>query len=187
MNFLDTDPGKEKPHKNPRIYVLPIFEVEEGYAIPDTKEDLKKLLKSNLAVPFHKYVCPECHKVPKYNSWLKAKYIPNQINIFHTAKRKRPYQFWEPIYIGTNQDPLYDERLSWEGLRDKMSQGFVLCILDYDFMIMDNAFLVHRPGIKKKKRNKKPTLAIRRQNRLLTSKIQREITQTYGKRPGCYI
>ncbi|CAG7830126.1 unnamed protein product [Allacma fusca] len=59
-----------------------------------------------------------------------------------------------------------------------MSQGFVLCILDYDFMIMDNAFLVHRPGIKKKKRNKKPTLAIRRQNRLLTTLYQTSVVHT---------
>jgi hypothetical protein len=27
-------------------------------------------------------------------------------------------------------------------------QGFQLCVLDYEFMILDNAFLIHRPGIK---------------------------------------
>ena len=27
---------------------------------------------------------------------------------------------WEPIFIGTNKDPTYDERLSWEGRADKM-------------------------------------------------------------------
>jgi hypothetical protein len=29
---------------------------------------------------------------------------------------------WEPIFIGTNLDPFYDERLTWEGRRDKMTQ-----------------------------------------------------------------
>lgn len=29
---------------------------------------------------------------------------------------------WEPIYIGTHADPHYDERLSWEGKSDKMTQ-----------------------------------------------------------------
>ena len=62
-----------------------------------------------------------------------------------TGKRERPYNRWEPIYIGTNevqpyhnipskydsldslydtlcQEPTYDERLTWEGRSDKMVQ-----------------------------------------------------------------
>jgi hypothetical protein len=34
-----------------------------------------------------------------------------------------------------------------------ISQGYQLCVLDYDFMILDNAFLLHRPGIKTKADN----------------------------------
>lgn len=37
-----------------------------------------------------------------------------------------PRTAWEPIYIGTNEEPLYDERLTWEGKRDKMSQVSLL-------------------------------------------------------------
>lgn len=37
-------------------------------------------------------------------------------------KREFPYHRWEPIYICTKQEPFYDERLSWEGLQDKMTQ-----------------------------------------------------------------
>ena len=44
------------------------------------------------------------------------------MHVFHVGKRNPPYQHWEPIYIGTHQDPLYDERLSWEGRSDKMTQ-----------------------------------------------------------------
>lgn len=44
------------------------------------------------------------------------------VNVFHIGKRKPPFSKWEPIYIGTNKDPLYDERLSWEGKSDKMTQ-----------------------------------------------------------------
>ena len=36
-----------------------------------------------------------------------------------------------------------------------MTQGFQLCVLDYDFMILNNAFLVHKPGIKTRAENKK--------------------------------
>ena len=45
---------------------------------------------------------------------------------------------------GTNAEPWYDERLSWEGRSDKMDQALKLCLLDYDFFILDNAFLIHR-------------------------------------------
>ena len=44
------------------------------------------------------------------------------MNINFVGKRHPPFHHWEPIYIGTNEDPLYDERLSWEGRADKMTQ-----------------------------------------------------------------
>lgn len=45
-----------------------------------------------------------------------------KMRVFHIAKRYRPHHHWEPIYIGTNKEPIYDERLSWEGQSDKMTQ-----------------------------------------------------------------
>ena len=48
--------------------------------------------------------------------------IADELHVFHVGKRNPPYQHWEPIYIGTHDDPLYDERLSWEGRSDKMTQ-----------------------------------------------------------------
>lgn len=38
------------------------------------------------------------------------------------VKREKPYTGWEPIYIGTKEEPLYYEKLSWEGFLDKMLQ-----------------------------------------------------------------
>ena len=78
-------------------------------------------LKSGLAVPFHQKVCSYCHSVPKSKEWLEAN-ITDGLHVFHIAKRHKPYQRWEPIYIGTQNDPLYDERLTWEGKSDKMTQ-----------------------------------------------------------------
>lgn len=42
--------------------------------------------------------------------------------MFFVGKRTGSFVHWEPIYIGTNADPYYDERLSWEGRSDKMTQ-----------------------------------------------------------------
>ena len=44
------------------------------------------------------------------------------LGIFHVGKRVGYFIHWEPIYIGTHADPHYDERLSWEGKSDKMTQ-----------------------------------------------------------------
>ena len=58
--------------------------------------------------------------------------VTDGLDISVIAKRRAPCisgQAWEPIYIGTNQDPLYDERLHWEGKADKMSQVAFFSIL----------------------------------------------------------
>ena len=47
------------------------------------------------------------------------------------VKRESPFLLWEPIFIGTNEDPLYDERLTWEGKRDKMTQVRHACWTGY--------------------------------------------------------
>ena len=52
--------------------------------------------------------------------------VTDGLHVFHIAKRHKPYQRWEPIYIGTQDDPLYDERLTWEGKSDKMTQVFTV-------------------------------------------------------------
>jgi hypothetical protein len=78
-------------------------------------------LQQGLAVPFHQKVCSYCHSLPKSKEWMTAN-ISQGLHVFHIAKRHKPYQRWEPIYIGTQDDPLYDERLTWEGKSDKMTQ-----------------------------------------------------------------
>lgn len=51
-------------------------------------------------------------------------------------------------------------------------------------MILDNAFLVHKPGVKAKKHPKKPDRAMRKQRRIF-KKISGELDKLYGKRKGC--
>ena len=54
--------------------------------------------------------------------FIHALIISDEMKINFVGKRHPPFHHWEPIYIGTNEDPLYDERLSWEGRADKMTQ-----------------------------------------------------------------
>jgi len=66
-------------------------------------------------------------------------------------------------------------------------QGYQLCVLDYDFMILDNSFLIHRPGIKTKIDNLNQTQRdkVAAQNTLITKTIMPELQKLYGTRTGC--
>lgn len=127
-----------------QVYVVPTFEVDVGYDLPLTKKNLLNLVDLGVAVYFHKFVCPHCQKFPGIDSWL-MKQDRNSVEPFISVKREYPFHRWEPIFIGTKQDPFYDEALSWEGLQDKMPQMLQMCLLNYKFVILDNAFLVHWP------------------------------------------
>jgi len=106
---------------NPKVYVLSIFEVESYASLPGNKNELVAMLKNKTAIPFHKYVCTGCHKIPKAEEWVRTR-MSDKLEVFTVGKRNSPFQHWEPIYIGTKFDPIYDERLSWEGRSDKMTQ-----------------------------------------------------------------
>jgi hypothetical protein len=59
--------------------------------------------------------------------------------------------------------------------------------MDYDFLILNNAFLIHRPGIKTAKENMNHTdrAKVSAQNDLIRKMIMPELKQLYGSRKGC--
>ncbi|CAG9819573.1 unnamed protein product [Phaedon cochleariae] len=133
-----------------RVFVLPIFEVEEGQEIPRTKERLQELIGQEKAVYFHRHICSHCQRFPGIEAWLVSD-PGDTVKPLATVRREVPYHRWEPIYIGTKNEPLYNELLSWEGLQDKMLQMLEMCLIGYKFVILDGAYLVHWPGMKKTK------------------------------------
>ena len=64
------------------------------------------------------FLCPKPHTHGDFSA---------QMETFLVAKRQGQFHHWEPIFIGTHADPIYDERLTWEGKKDKMTQVHV-CI-----------------------------------------------------------
>ncbi|XP_015600174.1 beta-1,4-glucuronyltransferase 1 [Cephus cinctus] len=171
---------------NPKVFVLSIFEVDEKSQPPVNKTQLIQMLKAGTAIPFHKKLCSGCHNVPRSKEWQEAVETEG-LHVFHVGKRTGSFVHWEPIFIGTNNDPLYDERLSWEGKSDKMTQGYALCVLDYDFLILDNAFLVHRPGIKIFKKDSYRDMLTSKTNALIKKIIFPELKVLYGTRKGCAV
>lgn len=137
---------------NKLVYVLPVFEVQNNEIIPDVKSKLLQLYSQSQAFYFHRWVCSHCQRFPGLQRWLlrKSSALDDKIEPFFVVRREFPFHRWEPVFIGTNADPLYSEMLSWEGQQDKMTQMHEMCLLRYRFIILDGAFLVHAPGVKKK-------------------------------------
>ena len=61
-NFFDS---------NPKVYVVSIFEIEEGHELPQTKNELIKLMENETVIPFHQRYCKSCHAIPGAEDWQK--------------------------------------------------------------------------------------------------------------------
>ncbi|XP_018579195.1 beta-1,4-glucuronyltransferase 1 [Anoplophora glabripennis] len=174
----------QKDSKN--VFVLPIFEVKTNEKVPESKTHLRDMFEKKKANLFHRGMCTPCHKIPGHEEWLNAEETTG-LNVFNVTKRQGRNKVWEPFFVCTQREPLWDERLNWEGQGNKMCQVYALCIHDYNFMILDNAFLIHKPGVKKKKvQVVKHMKEIQRNNRML-SKIQKEMQNIFGPNTNCKI
>ncbi|CAH1155178.1 unnamed protein product [Phaedon cochleariae] len=173
--------------KNSRnVFVLPVFEILAGLKIPENKSDLKKMIDNQTAIAFHQTVCRSCHRMPREEEWINDT-NKNGLDVFTIGKRQGKQVIWEPFFIETQKEPLWDERLNWEGQGNKMCQAYYLCMLDYDFVVLDNAFLIHKPGVKKKKvQNLKHSEEQHKNNQILRD-IQYQLTEIYGNNTKCKI
>lgn len=175
--------SSEYPYVKKFVLTLPIFETKFDVESPRTKKELRKLFSLQDAIYFHKYVCDVCQNFPNRDKWLLESEAErrDELGVFEVVRRDRSLISWEPIYIGTNDEPLYDERLSWEGRRDKMSQAYQLCLDDYYMLIAENAFLVHAAGIKKiDKKDVASRYEYLRQNNIVYDSIISDLKNRYA-------
>ncbi|CRK98799.1 CLUMA_CG011966, isoform A, partial [Clunio marinus] len=163
------------------IFIFPVFEIEEGLEVPQNKSQLRTLFNDHKLFWFHDKLAKSCHNVPNKTEWLNDD--DPEMKVLVTVKRIGEQKIWEPMYIGTNAEPTFDERLSWEGKSDKMTQGYTMCLLDYNYHVLSNAFLIHKPGIKKGSQAFRPEFE-RATRKLMREVILPEIDLNYGKREG---
>lgn len=79
------------------------------------------MFKNNQAFLFHSDICPQCHQVIDGDEWMEAQETKT-LDIFTVGKRLGKYKSWEAFYVGTGKEPSFDERLTWEGQSNKMTQ-----------------------------------------------------------------
>ncbi|XP_043501473.1 beta-1,4-glucuronyltransferase 1-like isoform X2 [Polistes fuscatus] len=143
-----------RPPKLGVVFVLPVFEIDKNEQPPSNKRELLSAAKAGLAVYFHsiiyiRFLCPHCQRFPGLTRWM-VRTDPGKVKPLIITRREYPHHRWEPVFIGMREDPLYTENMSWEGKQDKMAQMFEMCLLNYRLVVLDGAFLVHTPGIKRK-------------------------------------
>ncbi|KAL5277290.1 hypothetical protein ACFFRR_002488 [Megaselia abdita] len=174
--------------KDPRVFAIAPFEIPSNRKIPDNKTQLLAMIQNNRAQPFHLKLCKSCHTIPKQKEWLNTNET-TEMDLFSETKRTGPSKYWEPFYIGTNSEPFFDERISWEGQSNKRIQNFPMCLLNYDYMVLNNAFLVHHPGIKKKPGKDDPLREkyIKLTDKLIKNVIVPQFKILYGDREGCIV
>lgn len=88
---------------------------------------INKLILSLHNILFYRFLCSHCQRFPGLTRWL-IRPDPGKVKPLIITKREYPHHRWEPVYIGTQNDPFYAEEMSWEGRQDKMSQVHIACI-----------------------------------------------------------
>lgn len=146
------------------------------------------MIKAKRAQPFHAKLCRTCHSIPKQLEWLNTSET-SEMDIFSQTKRLKEHRYWEPFYIGTNKDPYFDERISWEGQSNKRIQNYPMCLLNYDYMVLNNAFLAHNPGFKTIAGKDDPMRGkyIKLTDKLIHNVIVPQYKILYGDRQGCIV
>lgn len=132
-------PNDDKEDK--RVFVIPTFEIKDGYQVPTNKKSLLNANADGMIRPFHNKTCWWCHAPEEHNKWL---------NLPDPAPKKLSSGFyanwaksWEPFYIARRNVPLFDERFKQYGY-DRIEQICELHLMGYDFVVLDKAFLIHK-------------------------------------------
>lgn len=105
----------------------------------------------------------------------------SEFEILTSTKRFGNFKHWEPIFIGTNREPLYDETFDWNSKEDRRVQNYLLCLLEYDFHVLSDGFLVYKNDDTKSSR----IVANETQIEAAKEKILPEINLIYGKIHYC--
>ena len=72
LDMIRRDPPVLKDKSKKRIFANAIFEIEaSAEKVPETKYELVTFLRKGIAIPFHHYICPMCHKQPGAKEWME--------------------------------------------------------------------------------------------------------------------
>ncbi|KAJ8950879.1 hypothetical protein NQ318_011177 [Aromia moschata] len=132
LTDIDFLPNK---HMYDMALIVPAFEIQKyGSLIPRNKKQLLKGLRNKSVVPFLSSIWSSGHAPTNYEKWKTA---------------EEPYQVkWEPDYepyVIVRSDVVeYDERFVGFGW-NKVSHIMELEAQNYEFIVLPDVFIVHKP------------------------------------------
>ncbi|KAE9546724.1 hypothetical protein FO519_010064, partial [Halicephalobus sp. NKZ332] len=132
--------------KQNTVIIYRRFEVETGTIVPDSKRDLKILLRKKQALLFHEKFYDYGHNIPYFEQWLNRAEDPGESKIVLVL----PYQNinWEPQFVGDSRIPFHDERFPYR-FRNHVQLGQHLCFMNFTFSLASDVFSIH-PGVKER-------------------------------------
>ncbi|XP_030381238.1 beta-1,4-glucuronyltransferase 1-like [Scaptodrosophila lebanonensis] len=99
-SILLLDPKTQQP----RVYPVPVFELRNNESLPNNKTELLE-------------------QVPDQKRWLRRNpNLTDELQVFSVSTRTGKFRSWEPFYVSDNAEPLFDEKVSWEGQSSKRVQ-----------------------------------------------------------------
>ncbi|EGC28356.1 hypothetical protein DICPUDRAFT_51901 [Dictyostelium purpureum] len=133
INSLTEDNSNDIP--NLKIaFVIPSFSSSElPEFLPDDKEEMIEMVKSNKVTPSNINVCKKCHSPTNFPKWIEA---------------KEPYEIeykwiFEPYLVFNRSESLpFDERLKGYGF-DKNSHAFSMAVEGFRFVVLPESFIIH--------------------------------------------
>lgn len=108
-----------------------------------------------------------------------------------TVKRTGEFLEWEPYFIASQSMPYFEERQLNGIVSDRGTQATIMCLLDYEFSVLDNVFLVHHPQMKRRGRKDDIDEEMVPPSNVTTKIIPKKWIDDYislfGPRPSCYL
>ena len=122
--------GSEK-----RAFVVPAFQtLRYRFTYPQSKPELLKMLDKGEVYTFRYHTWKEGHAPTNYEHWRTAT-VPYKVNWVEN---------FEPYVVISSNATRYDERFVGFGW-NKVSHIMELNAQDYDFVVLNNAFMIHMP------------------------------------------
>lgn len=182
FNYLKANPHLVQDRKR-RVFIIPTFEVDINTRVPSNTSQLYDLLIKKKAIYFFQSLCTHCFPTPnktEYNDKMRSN---PEFSTYTILKRLGKYKAMEHFYIGTENDPIYAEEISWNIKGNKMVHEYVMCLLEYDYHFMQGAFLSHAPGFHTT--TKIPAKLRQIAKSIFINKLKPLFDAYYGYKKGC--
>lgn len=177
-NHLKSVVSRIDMEKESKALVIPAFESQRyRLEFPTTKADLLKKLDKEEIFTFRYDVWPQGHLPTNYTKWRST-------TAMYTVKWERDY---EPYIVVKKGIPLFDQRFVGFGW-NKVSHAILLDLLEYKFVVLPDAFIIHMPHAPSLEITKFRNNALYRNClKTLKGEYQRDLSRKYGLKALKYL